>query len=170
MYPTDTGNILLYTVTTIGARMKHKKMGFTLVELLVVLSIIAVMMAAAIVSYSSVTKKSRDSKRKSDMEQVRQALEMYRADNLTYPSCGVGMQNVSCLAGVTGFSTYLSTTPTDPKASVTGFTYYYERPSETTYCLTMLSESESVAKTGSGCNTLMPQSVTGTVLYQFTNP
>lgn len=150
--------------------MKKLRNGFTLVEILVVLSIIAVMMAAAIVSYSSVTKKSRDAKRKSDMEQVRQALEMYRADNLTYPTCGVGAQAVSCLTGASGFSTYLSTAPTDPKASVTGFTYYYERPSTTTYCLSMFSESETSEKSFSGC--AKPTGPTGTsiFLYQFTNP
>ncbi len=147
--------------------MKKKALGYTLVEILVVLSIIAVMMAAAIVSYGSVTRKSRDSKRKSDIEQVRQALEMYRADNLTYPAC-TGMSEVDCLAGVTGFSTYLQTVPTDPKASVTGFTYYYERPSTTSYCLSMFSESETLEKTAGICT--KPAGPSGAVLYQVTNP
>lgn len=58
--------------------------GFTLIELLVVVTIMMVLMGIGVVYYSSVQKKARDSKRKSDLEQVRAALEMYRSDNGAY--------------------------------------------------------------------------------------
>ena len=64
--------------------MKHK--GFTLIEILVTVIIIAILTAIAVVSYVSINRRSRDVKRKSDLEQVRQALEMYRSDNGFYPA------------------------------------------------------------------------------------
>lgn len=67
-----------------------KKKGFTLIELLVVVVIIGVLASIGAVSYSTANKKSRDGKRKADIEQIRAALEMYRADadNNRYPTTG----------------------------------------------------------------------------------
>jgi len=61
-----------------------KVFGFTLIEVLVTATIIAVLTAAAAVSYSSVNKRSRDARRKSDIEQLRAALEQSRSDNGYY--------------------------------------------------------------------------------------
>ncbi|MBU1127351.1 MAG: type II secretion system protein [Patescibacteria group bacterium] len=64
--------------------MKNK--GFTLIELLVVMTIIAVLVGLSLTSYQSARKSARDGKRKSDLEQIRSALEMYRSDNdASYP-------------------------------------------------------------------------------------
>jgi len=65
--------------------MKNKK-GFTLVELLVVMTIIMVLTVVGMINYGNANKKSRDAKRKSDLESVRVALEMYRQDNGSYPA------------------------------------------------------------------------------------
>lgn len=72
--------------------MKTKKSGFTLIELLTVMTIIAVLVGLALVSFQGTRKTARDGKRKADLEQIRSALEMYRADNPTigYPSGGLG--------------------------------------------------------------------------------
>jgi general secretion pathway protein G len=75
--------------------MKTSRNGFTLLELLVTVTIIAVLTVIGVVSYSSVNKRSRDVKRKSDLEQIRSALEMYRADNAEYPSKGSGSWTVA---------------------------------------------------------------------------
>jgi general secretion pathway protein G len=66
--------------------MKKNK-GFTLIELLVVMAIIAILVSLALVSYQSARKSARDGKRKSDLEQIRSALEMYKSDSATsaYP-------------------------------------------------------------------------------------
>ena len=64
--------------------------GFTLIEVLVAVTIIAILTSIGVVSYSSVNKRSRDAKRKGDVEQLRSALEMYRADNSYYPNTGSG--------------------------------------------------------------------------------
>lgn len=124
--------------------------GFTLVELLIAVSIIGILVAIGTVSYSTVNKQSRDTKRKSDMEQIRSALEMYRADNGYYPSAGCaaascGFYNASVLPLT---PTYLPAIPTNPK----GREYRYQ-PSQRSggnyyaYCLSALLESENPADT-----------------------
>ncbi|MCL4382997.1 MAG: prepilin-type N-terminal cleavage/methylation domain-containing protein [Patescibacteria group bacterium] len=67
--------------------LKLKKIaGFTLIELLVVLVLIGILASIGILTnYPQQMKKTRDSKRKADMEKVRSALEMYRADSNCYP-------------------------------------------------------------------------------------
>lgn len=62
------------------------KQGFSLIELLVVATIIIVLMTIGMVSYSQSSRKSRNAKRQSDLESVRQALVLYRNDNPSYPN------------------------------------------------------------------------------------
>lgn len=66
-------------------KIKKKIQGFTLIELLVVATIIVVLSAIGLVSFSSAGKSARNSKRKADLETVRQALVLYKSDNGTYP-------------------------------------------------------------------------------------
>ncbi len=130
--------------------------GFTLVELLVSVSIIAVLMAIGIASYSTLNRQSRDTKRRSDLEQIRSALEMYRSDNGSYPSAGSGSWVVASdvadlTAGLTPYlvSTYMNGVPTDPKAAEdymyiatngSGSNYYG-------YCVSALFEAENPSDT-----------------------
>lgn len=65
--------------------MPKRKNGFTLVELLITVSIIAILSAIALVSYSSFIKNARDTKRKSDLKVIQSALEEYHADQKYYP-------------------------------------------------------------------------------------
>ncbi len=64
---------------------KIKKIrAFTLIEILVVATIIAVLVTVTAVSFSNAQKNSRNSKRKTDLETVRQALVLYRQDKGSY--------------------------------------------------------------------------------------
>jgi len=62
------------------------KRGFTLVELLVSATIIALLAGIGVASFSALSKQSRDSRRKADLENLRSALELYRSDNDYYPA------------------------------------------------------------------------------------
>ena len=57
-----------------------------MIELLVVVSIIALLTTIGLVSFTQTNKRARDGKRKADLEQVRSALVLYRTDNGTYPA------------------------------------------------------------------------------------
>jgi len=99
--------------------------GFTLVELMVTVSIISILVAIGIASYSSINKRSRDTKRKSDLEQVRSALEMYRAENGYYPSTGAGSEtDVSNLTGTLS-PTFIPALPLDP-SNTSPYLYQYQ--------------------------------------------
>ncbi|PJC42609.1 MAG: hypothetical protein CO040_03550, partial [Candidatus Pacebacteria bacterium CG_4_9_14_0_2_um_filter_36_8] len=63
-----------------------KKNGFSMIELLVVTTIMIILTTIALVSYRQATQNSRNAKRKTDMEIVRQQLILYRSDNGCYPS------------------------------------------------------------------------------------
>lgn len=65
--------------------MKTEK-GFTLVELLVVISIIAILSVIGLTIFSGVQKSARDAKRKGDLHAIALALEQYKAQNGSYPS------------------------------------------------------------------------------------
>jgi len=91
--------------------------GFTLIELLVVISIIGILISLSLFGIQNSRKSARDAKRKSDLESIRSALEMYKADNGKYPSTSSGI-DASSLA----ISNYISSIPTDP---ISGRIYVY---------------------------------------------
>lgn len=53
------------------------KSGFTLIEMLVVISLIGILAALALVSFGASQKQARDTTRKSDLRQYQTSLEMY---------------------------------------------------------------------------------------------
>lgn len=55
-----------------------KKRGFTLIELLVVISIIGILATLLIANIGGVRERARDAKRKSDLNQIQKALELYK--------------------------------------------------------------------------------------------
>ncbi len=138
--------------------MKTKK-GFTLVELLIVIGIIGVLagMVIAVLNPRHFQAKSRDAKRKADLEQVRSALEMYRADNGNYPA---GSGSVASVLTVLQTNGYL-TLPTDPGT----YDYRYVSAGLTTYqlCAYLEKETGSSACGGGACGG-------ATCNYQVTNP
>ncbi|MFH1561084.1 MAG: prepilin-type N-terminal cleavage/methylation domain-containing protein [Patescibacteria group bacterium] len=69
--------------------MIKKQNGFTLFELLVVISIIGVLVALGTVSYSNAQQKSRDSRAKSEIRAMGNAFEQYYNQNDTYAGCDV---------------------------------------------------------------------------------
>lgn len=62
------------------------KKGFTLVELLIVMTIISVLSSAAVPTYSNIQNRAKESATKVEMQNIVTAIELYGADNNTYPS------------------------------------------------------------------------------------
>lgn len=62
------------------------KTGFSLIELLVTTTIIAVLITVVAISFRQLNQTARDTKRKSDIQEMRGILENYRAESGTYPA------------------------------------------------------------------------------------
>ena len=60
--------------------------GFTLVELLIVIGIIALLAILVLASLNTTHQRSRDTKRITDVKQIQLAMEMYWNDNANYPA------------------------------------------------------------------------------------
>ncbi|MEK9169279.1 MAG: prepilin-type N-terminal cleavage/methylation domain-containing protein [Patescibacteria group bacterium] len=97
-----------------------KSSGFTLIEILVVVTIIGLLTLTAVVTYGAFLKQSMDAKRKGDLGQVAAALEMYRSNSDTYPVGSVWATTLNILKTPV---VYIQSLPTDPKSS--SYSYYY---------------------------------------------
>lgn len=95
-------------------------------ELLITVGIIAILSAISLFAIAGSRKSARDGRRKADMESLRSALELYRADCGVYPPSipnplsQFASTNPPCpTAGIV----YLQRTPSDPVATTTGYRY-----------------------------------------------
>src|SRR3972149_8548183 len=68
-----------------GLRAYRLTAGFTLVELLVVLSVIGILASIGVASYTRVRARARDSQRKQDLKAIQTGLEQYFLINADYP-------------------------------------------------------------------------------------
>lgn len=124
--------------------------GFTLIELVVAMTIIAVLSTAGISNYISSLKKGRDAQRKSDLAQLQRSLEAFANDHKgIYPQSDQGKllscpyvtanpaSSGACDWGVTDFrdtadvaTTYMKKLIKDPSP---GVEYYYVSDGGTSY-------------------------------------
>ncbi|MBQ3643221.1 MAG: prepilin-type N-terminal cleavage/methylation domain-containing protein [Candidatus Riflebacteria bacterium] len=81
-----------------------KKIGFTLIELLVVITILAILVGAALPFVQNYVQESRISKAKADLDEISRALMVYETREGTYNS-----SNISQIVG-----RYLNNSPVDP--------------------------------------------------------
>jgi prepilin-type N-terminal cleavage/methylation domain-containing protein len=126
-----------------------KNNAFTLIEILVVATIITLLAAAGIVSYSQFLKQSRDAKRKADLEQIRATLEMYRSNNNVYISSSQNDRCSDILTYLISPEKYLEKIPADPKN-----TFYYRcNISPTDFTLGAYLESQTAGTTCGLCGT-----------------
>ena len=99
----------------------YNHFGFTLLEILVVISIIGLLVAMGAASYSTAQKKGRDARRKEDIRAIQNAMEQcYSVNNGSYNvySTGNFTSNIIC-----GGSTVMNNVK-DPKSNPTT-SYYY---------------------------------------------
>jgi prepilin-type N-terminal cleavage/methylation domain-containing protein len=107
----------------------HSRKGFTLIELMVVISIIAIMAGVGFVSFTSAQIAGRDGRRKQDIRLLSSALDLYYQQNHRYPTSNAagdwekstsggrwlkdfGDPNTPTVVAFDG--TYIKTQPLDP--------------------------------------------------------
>jgi len=110
-------------------RTNNHKNGFTIVELLIVIVVIAILAAISIVAYNGIQQRARDTQRLQDVKTIAKALELYYIQNGVYPSSNCSS---NCKINTSWNSTsdgswanlrtqlvpdYISKLPEDPQAS-----------------------------------------------------
>lgn len=98
----------------------RKLLGFTIIELLVVISVIGLLASVILVSLNSARAKARDARRKADLAQITRALELYYDTYGGYPTSGwndggaVNYTVFSSLCNQTNFTQVMPSCPHDP--------------------------------------------------------
>lgn len=145
--------------------------GFTLIELMVAISIVAILATVGLVMYGQAQKLGRDAKRKQDIRSISIALELYKQTNGSWPSITDAVSadgwvnstsdSAEWIPGLT--SSYISSVPKDPKNSGT-YKYSYWRDADAggycsdTYLLQAYLENTSDSEAGISykCNSEHP--------------
>lgn len=94
----------------------HKKSGYTLIELVVVIAIIGVLLSMSLAGMNGARTRSRDARRVADLRTIQSALELYAASE---PSRSYPLTLNELLPK------YIGSLPTDP---TTKLTYGYFKP------------------------------------------
>jgi len=141
--------------------MKKQK-GFTLLELLVVMAIMALLAGLGLRTFGSVQQKSRDGRRKQDLQSISKALEIYYNDFKHYPYASGGKimgcgENATeeCVWGdvwqnSNDLTLYMSKLPQDPGGSQ--YFYLADAQGQTYRLFAYLenTEDEAIAKNQDG--------------------
>ncbi|MGE5392920.1 MAG: type II secretion system protein [Candidatus Saccharibacteria bacterium] len=104
-------------------RKKTKFLGFTLIELLVVVAIIGMLSSTIMAGVGRARMKARDSKRLSDMDQIRKGMDLYLSQSSGYPDTAAWTAgNVTCSGN------QILRVPHDP-GGMTDYTYAVDNSS-----------------------------------------
>lgn len=87
----------MFAILIVSMWAKHKKSGFTIVELLIVIVVIGILAAITIVAYNGIQNRSKNAKTVSAITAWSKAIKLYNADTGTWPSAH------SCLGSSTTY-------------------------------------------------------------------
>ena len=129
------------------------KRGFTILELLVVMTIIVLLSTLAITSFTSIQAKSRDTRRMEDIREIQKALSLYYVSTNNYPTGSAvalngsdvittTLQNEGSLKGFSG----------DPR---NGYEYIYNATTSAGYQITFCLETDSIPNYTLGCSNVI---------------
>lgn len=132
--------------------------GFTIIELLVVLSVIALFSSVVFALVSNTRANSRDAKREQDLKSLQDALAIYATNSGTYPVTGAsgiyltGNDSVSSALIASGV---IPAIPLDPLNTNT-FRYQYASADGFTYVLIYSLETSNIPGKSAGAQQAVP--------------
>ena len=97
--------------------------GFTLIEIIIVMAIIAAITATVWGNFFTSITKGRDSRRKQDLQSVARALEIYYNDHTAYPSPPLPNWGESFVNEENSAVVYMSKLPLDPSSPQRNYCY-----------------------------------------------
>lgn len=115
--------------------MRKSISGFTIVELLIVIVIIAILAAITVVAFNGIQQRAKFAKLQSDLGSIRKAVDLYYAENGSYPvtgtfsapgwrySCSTGI--ATFIAGTTTYTPNLQQAPCNNGGTNTNDTWVY---------------------------------------------
>ncbi|MDP3935216.1 MAG: type II secretion system protein [Candidatus Giovannonibacteria bacterium] len=140
--------------------------GFTIIELIVVLGIIALLAAISLVFLMPSSAKGRDSRREEDIKSIQSALSLYINQKNVYPVCAQETAvdgNTDCLSSLLLSEGTIKVMPLDPKYKGMGscggadsFLYCYQSADGTSYTIRYPLETNSVQGKSAGWQSVNP--------------
>jgi prepilin-type N-terminal cleavage/methylation domain-containing protein len=154
----------------LNSKFKKQKSGFTLLEILLVVGIIAILAGIVIVAInpSKQIATVRNTQRLSDIKQINSALQQYYITNGSYPNSLLGDLTEICDTGALASSsiavdgtscdglinlsttlvpTYLAAIPKDPLATTTAYTGYQVIKGQTSGLISLNAEHSELGQT-----------------------
>lgn len=126
----------------------NTKHGFTIIELVFVVIVIAILTGITLVVYSGVRQEARDAERKVELEILASAIDKYYLSNGHYPMGSGWCAQISNTASgydvvfANELAPYLADIPYDPIYKGTHQGYFYRNIGDTSYYLYAELESE----------------------------
>jgi len=121
-------NRLTFSIPLLRQAKRRSSAGFTLIELMVVLVIIGVLAALIVPNVLDRADDARATAAKTDVNNLMQALKLYRLDNQRYPAAAQGLQALltkpTTVPVPSNWKPYLDKLPNDPW----GNAYQYLNP------------------------------------------
>lgn len=157
---------------------KHTKLGgFTIVELLIVIVVIAILAAISIAAYTNIQNRANDSVVKQDLANFATAAKLYYAEQGVYPSTGnLSVLNLSVSKGAydaVGYNLYYCINATYNGGAQDTFAFAAKSKSGNNFYVTQ--ETSGASGTGGmngaqACNKIGAAEVNGNLTYAYTKP
>lgn len=136
----------------------HKTKGFTIIEMLVALAIIAILFSAVLALTGDAKQKARDSQRLSDVREIAKSLAIYAVDTGNFPvqTTAITITGTDAVSTALESEEAISETPTDPIHPTHAYTYQ-SSPNGDTYIISFCLETNTIENYSQGCgNTITP--------------
>lgn len=143
-----------------------KKRGFTLLEILVVLAIVATLLSFMFISITGTREKSRDAKREQDIRQLKNALQLYITSVGIFPVCDpeeILNGTTDCLSTTLIPNGAIAVISDDPINSASGgcgdagvYVYCYQSTNGSDYTIRYNLEGDEIQGKSAGWQSVTP--------------